>query len=284
MKRKRMQFSKISITKKGVHLVRETTDANGATETADLVSPERPLGSFADSLQAFGPFVTDLLEMPEAWKGNWTVTTLNLSVDKNDNRGLIVTATRPVKKAYNKPLVINTPLVREGGENPSADAFVLSDEVMELIRLAEGEATRYVNHEREQLDMYDNKETSENVKAADERMASAAVHSTRKPKGKKPPASQVETGVPVVNTVGVPMTDENLRQLLLSVECDVPIDAIKKWTSGERDAVQRWAESGKTGVEPKCVTASATPPLGDGWTGKAPPRAKDVQSPIGLVQ
>jgi hypothetical protein len=282
-----MRCAKISVTKSNVRLVRETTDENGATESIELESPERPLPSFVDALQAFKGYVNDLLPF-DLGDDRLTITTLNLSDGKDGHRGLIVSGVVPVPKAYNKPVVISTPLVRQGGENSSAEAFVLSDEVMQLIALVEGEATRYVNHERVQTEMFEGKEASENVKAADERMASAAVQSTRPPRGKKPPAAQTETGVPMVNTVGVPLTDENLRQLLLSVERDVPIDAIKKWTSGERDGAQRWAEarqkelvgqleSGTIGVEPKCVIAAATPPLGgDGWTGKAPPRAKDV--------
>jgi hypothetical protein len=160
-----MRFSKISITKKSVDLTRESKNANGALEEVHLNSPERPMASFVDVLQGFRAYVVELLPL-KLTEEQLTITTLNLSEDKNGSRGLIVTATMPVPKAYDKPLVLNTPLVREGGENTSADAFVLSDEVLELIGLAEQEAARYVNGERVQLELMPKAETtSENTKA-----------------------------------------------------------------------------------------------------------------------
>jgi len=293
-----MIFSKISITGKGVHLVRETTDANGATESIDLESPERPLGSFIDALQAFKSYVTDLLpfkiEDDTAAKrtplSDMKVTTLSLSSDKNGMRGLIVTAIVPVPKAYNKPVLLNTPLVREGAEDASENAMVLSDNVLQLIRLAEDEATRYVNHERVQGEIFAQTATTENTAAFNERAAAAEVSSTRKPrqskKDKAALAAQTETGIPVVNPVGAPLTDDALRQLLLSVERDVPVDAIAQWTSSEREQAQRWGELRQKELigagefthvpsEPPCVVRSATPALQDGWTAPKPPKVDE---------
>lgn len=285
-----MQFNRISVTKKGVELAYERADEH-KVEEIKATSSERPLPSFADAMQAFAPFVIDLLEIPDDWQSALTITTLNLSADKNGNRGLIVTATKPVAKAYDRPLVLNTPLVREGGDEPADEACVLPDEVLELIALAEDEAVRYLNGEREQRELFD--KPSENVKQFDERAAAAEVASTRKPKkGRKAKGPLPgQTGVEyVANEPGVPLDDDELRQLLLSVERDVPVDAIARWTSSDRDAAQRWAEHRQKQLlqhangepvmenlpEPECVEKSATLPLkADERTAPAPVRVND---------
>lgn len=288
-----MRFKKISIKKKGVHTVRETKNEHGAKEAIDLESPERPLPSFVDSLQAFKSYVRDLLPF-ELTEEQLTVTTLNLSEDTNGLRGLVVTATVPIPKAYNNPLVLNTPLVREGGENASPEAFILSDEVLQLIALAESEATRYVNGERVQTELFTKAQagvtTSENVKRFDERAAAAEVASTRKPKPSRSRKSAADAEAEA-NTWNpdktIPPTTEQIRQLLLSVERDVPVDAIGAWSSSERDAAQRWAEARqkelvgqladkKVPREPECVLKAATPSLKDGWTTEPPKKLDDA--------
>jgi hypothetical protein len=292
-----MRFAKISITKKGVHLTRETKDAAGAVESVDLESPERPLPEFVDALQAFKAFVIDL--MPFALtEEQTTVTTLNLSEDKNGLRGLIVTAIVPVPKAYDKPVVINSPLVREGGEDPSPDACILTDEMLELVGLVESEAARYVNGERIQGELFAKKDreaepTSENVKDFDERAAHAEVSSTRKPRrgknGKKNAATGGTHGVDFTanpDATDPPPDDAGLRQLLLSVERDVAVDAIAQWTSSERNTAQRWAEDRQKELigqlkgdyslaEPEHVIRASSPDLAAGWNDPKPPRLDD---------
>lgn len=285
-----MQFSKISVTKKGVKLHREETEKGGAVETRVLKSPERPLPTFDDALQAFAPYVVDLLEIPDEWRGALKVTTLNLSQDKNQLRGLIVTVIKPVAKAYDKPLVLNTPLVREGGENASEDAFVLSDEVLGLIKLAEVEARRYVKRERLQAELFGDadaeKVASENTKNFDERAAAAEVASTRK-NGRKPKSFVRGVGDVMNADATVVLNDLQVRQLLLSVERDVPVEAIARWTSSERARVVTWGRAKqkkyahslkpdeKVPKEPKCVAEAATPSLADKWTEDPPPRVSD---------
>jgi hypothetical protein len=283
-----MKFSRISVTKKGVELAYERKDEHKSEEVV-AKSAERPLPSFADALQSFDAFVIDLLEIPKQWRENLSITTLNLSEDKNGYRGLIVTATRPIPKAYDRPLVMNTPLVREGSEDASDEACTLSDEVLELVALVEGEAVRYLNGEREQLDLL-KPSNSENVAEFNENSAHAEVQSTRKPKGRKgKPPRQADTGVAIVaNEAGEPLDEAGLRQLLLSVDRDVPVDAIGIWTSSERDAAQRWGEARQKEMigelstdlvprEPEAVIRYATLPLkADEWTGDPPPKARDV--------
>jgi hypothetical protein len=73
-----------------------------------------------------------------------------------------------------------------------------------------------------------------------------------------------------------------LRQELLQVERDVPVDAIAGWTDDERQHAHAWAavrleemlgnlRSNSTKLEPECVQRSATMPLkADEWTSDAP--------------
>ncbi len=271
-----MRFTKISVTKKGVDLTRETKNAIGAVEEVHLNSPERPLASFTDALAAFAPYVEGLFAGAIVVTAGvpLTITTLNLSEDKNGLRGLIVTATVPVPKAYDKPLVLNTPLVREGGENASDDACVLTDEVLQLIALVEAEALRYVKGERlGQGDLFAKAvEKSPAAESFNERAAAAEVASTRKPRQRK--GKDFIPGVgDVANPEATrPPVDDTLRQLLAQAGQDVPVDAIARWTSTQRDAAQRWASaacrahSGDLAADavpriPKHVEAAASAPL-----------------------
>jgi hypothetical protein len=184
-----LRFKKISITKRGVLLLRETKDGNGAAEEVKLESPERPKPSFDEAQQGFAPFVRDLLtDAVDLEDSTLTITTLNLSEDTNGNRGLIVTAIVPVPNAHDKPLVLNTPLVREGnGElNLSDEATTLGDAELKLIKLAEAEAEKYVKGDRlpPSADV-EKKPASKNAQEFDEAAAHAENTSTRKPaKGK----------------------------------------------------------------------------------------------------
>lgn len=267
-----MQFKKISITKTAVTLEREVKDAAGGVEETTFTAKEKPLASFVDALQSFNGYLRGLLPFVVT-EEQLTITTLNLSEDKDGHRGLIVTGIVPVPKAYGKPIVINTPLVREGGENPSPDAFVLSDVVLELIEDAEHEAARYLKGERVQGELFEKREASANTKAFDDRAAAAEVNSTRKPRGKKKSDQMPGVGLVANPNDGPPLTDTELRQLLLSVERDVPIDAFATWAGSERDASIVWAtqqqkkllgalkEKETVPVEPACIAQSATPPM-----------------------
>lgn len=289
-----MKFSRISVTKKGVELDFERKD-DEATEEVKWSSHYRPLSAFTDALQSFDAYIVDLIPFLAEVQDSLRVTTLNLSEDKNGLRGLIVTATTPVEKAYNKPLVLNTPLVREGGENASDDAFVLSDEVLDLIALVESEARRYKNGEHEQVEMFSKEErtaTSENAKNFDENAAAAEVKSTRKPRAKKHPNAGVPEQLQVQNPDATepPLDDPKLRQLLLQAERDVSVDAIARWTATERAIAESWARAtvkkmlGTVGVlvpaEPECVVTSSNPVItADQWTDPAtPPKAADVDA------
>lgn len=300
-----MKFSKISIASKGVELTREERHGSDV-EDRHLNSTSEPLPSFVDALQAFGPFFIKLLEkaITIVDPAKLKITTLNLSEDKNGLRGLIVTGIVPIPDAYDKPLVMNTPLIREGSELALSDAVVLTDKVLELIKLVQAEAARFVNGERGQATEA-KKKPSENSKEFDDRAAAASAQTTRKPdsakkgggkgKGKDEPAGKDNTvqfpeQIPEQTAESVAVTSSAaIRQLLLSVDRDVPVEVVTAWSLADRASAMNWATArqkeilgqadAKVPREPECVIQSATMPLkADEWTAPTPPpKAADVE-------
>lgn len=289
-----MNFRKIWFDGVTVHLEWDE-QLRGATDKHVFECAEAPTRSFKDSLSAFSPFVVKLLGLPEEWK-DCDVRSLSIKTeDKTGARGLQVTVMRKIADAKNRPVIITTPYLAEPPHEYTGDGVgYLDDVTLELIVNAENEAALYREGERgeqTQLPLGD----SENSKAFSERSAHAEVQSTRKPKGRKGKAPrQADTGVAVVvNEAGEQLDDAALRQLLLQVERDVPIDAIALFTSSERDASQAWAnarlkeivgqlDSTKVPREPECVIKMATLPLkAEQWTGDPPPKAGAVETLAG---
>jgi len=273
-----MEFTHIAITDKGVDFSLEERGDRGASESKEIHRPEKPLAEFSDALQAFGPYVTNLLPFTLEKDVELKVRALHLSRGKDGRRGLKVTVSIPCAKVYDNPITINTPLVREGGEEPSENACVLSKEVLELIELAEEEATRYLNGEREQLELMAKSETtkpSATKGTTDEAITTGKPVSPEAgkaaPKRGRGKQKDEIPGVGKVFNAGKtePPTTERLRAQLLAAGRDVPIDAIEARGSSDRDAAQRWADAmtDPMGVpeilpaEPLWVHEFATPSL-----------------------
>lgn len=263
-----MRFAKVSITKAGVHLVRVTKEPNGGAEAVDYTSPERPLSTFTDALQAFGSYVNDLLDVPAAWREKLTVTTVNLSESKDGRRGLQVSVSYAVAKADDKVVSLTTPIVHEASEAGTGTAFTLSDVHFALIDLLEAEATLYANGERAQGELFTKAERSVAADSLDERSAAAEVASTRKPKtrGKKATVTTIRGVGDVANPDATePPSDEALRELFGKIGYDVPVDAIQRWASSERDAAQRYAReatAGRPSNMPLCLQRDSIKGLG----------------------
>jgi hypothetical protein len=156
-----MEFQKIKNGSDGVELVQKIK-SSGGNETRDFACRTPPLAEFPAALKAFVPYVMDLLGLPEEWREHLTVTTLNIDEEvKTGKLGLIVTAILPVEKANDRPLVLNTPRMREWEDdgNPQP-AGTFDDEITALIAEAQIQARRYYRGERGQVEMFESKETT----------------------------------------------------------------------------------------------------------------------------
>lgn len=147
-----MRFTKIRVTDKGVDLSWTTKKADGETISSELKSPQEPLPDLPAALQAFRPYVLDLVDLDARWGEELIITQLSIGEQTGDEnlRNLIVTARRRCEKANGRPVVFNTPFLPEAGENTSPNIATLDDATLELIADAEAAATRYVNGERAQ--------------------------------------------------------------------------------------------------------------------------------------
>lgn len=252
-----MEFSRISITKKLVALS-WTEERGHGTVTHEYESKDKPLPAFGGALQAFAGWALQLLGAPKEWDDQITVTTINLSEDKNGRRGIQVSISKRVEQANGASSSITTPLMREADNVDGEIATGYYGKLVEgLIEQLEHEASRYYAGEREQGEIFEKTE--------------GAAKKDRKPTGEGRKPRNAGTPGEVMNPGAiVPPTDDELRQLLLRAGRDVPVDAIARWTSGERDGAQRWAVESieatlnrkkPKGVEPVCVKRDGTLPL-----------------------
>lgn len=287
-----MRFTKIKVNDKGVQLNWSTTDASGLTHSHDVSSPEKPAPELPEALSAFVPFVMDLLDLPPNWRDQIRVTTINLNEEKETKtRGLMVSVTRKIAKASGRPVSITTPHMREATENTTATTGILDDDVLELIAKAEKAAAAFVKGERMQGELI----PTSQAEAPAEGEAAAGSDELAKRRGRKAGKDR-KAGTPgeVWNPgSNIPPTDAQLVKICLAAGRDVPLDAVGRWTSSEREEVLRWAlaavnpdiKPNKRPEEPEILKKEATPALledvaseQDGWTSPTPPpKAADVK-------
>src|SRR4051812_40952419 len=121
-----MEFGKIRYKEgEGVELGLKLKLDNGAAEARTFTCTTPPLPELPAALAAFKPFVLGLLPLrdEEIEKDDGTkaklldslvITTLSIDEEAKTHRaGLIVTALLPIADANNRPLVLNTPRMRE---------------------------------------------------------------------------------------------------------------------------------------------------------------------------
>lgn len=230
-----MRFKDIKINADGVELDRVEIHPDGTELTQKLKNATRPLASFATALQAFTGYALALIGAPAEWAEDTTVTSIHLSEEpKTKRRGLIVTIVRKIERAKNRVMVINSPLMHQPTEDADGtNPGTFEREVLNMITAAESEATRYWKGERDQTELPLDDDVSRR----------------RKSKGDE----KVE--------------NENLRSLLLAAGRDIPVDAIARATSSQREAAEKWAEAMVDPAvdpkpdEPKWVGKNATAPL-----------------------
>ncbi len=283
-----MQFDKIRFDGANVELEwKEPLQGGGERDVSDRGKDPTP--AFKAALHAFRGYVVWVHSWPEEILERVEVRGVTIKRPDDAPRGIVVTATLKCPRARNSTSTVNTPYLAEppAGFAGERTGF-LPEMIGVLVDDLENEASLYQSGERGEqttLALGD-----ENIKQANDRMAAAEVASTRKPKGKKKGAAFVPGVGEVANPDATePVTNDSLRQLLLSVERDVPIDAIALWSSSERDAAFYWATASQRAIvgqvtkndvpeEPECVKRDATLPLtADAWT-ETPPPALDSEA------
>jgi hypothetical protein len=274
-----MRFTKIKVNDEGVELAWTIIDANGATTSSTYSSKERPAPELPAALEAFKPFVMDLVGLPDTWRETLRVSVLSLlEIKEGNRRGLMVSVKKKIERANNNPVSITTPLMKSATDNTTTDKGVFDDDIAALIATAERAAEAYFKGERMQGEIF--KEGDGEQAQTDD--------VTKRRNRKKP--KDVGTPNEVMNREKVvAMTDEALRKLLLSVGRDLPEDAIARMVSTDRDASQRWAEAvidAKNDkphpiadlIEPEFLKKYATPALGEeGWVDGKPPKLGDEE-------
>ncbi len=267
-----MRFKDIRINADGVELDRLDKLPDGTELTQKLKNAAEALPSFRAALQAFTSYAVGLVGVPD-WAEGANVSSIHLSEEpRTSRRGLIVTFTRRIERAKNRTVVINTPLMHAPtGDEEGVNPGTFERPVLDMIREVENEATKYWNGEREQAEMFSRAETGGD-KAPETTAAEDDISKRRK---SRPPRNAGTPGETMNPGKATPVDDEVLRKLLLAAGRDVPVDAVARWTSTERDKAQAWAEAAvdksvkpeNRPTEPECVQKDATPALIDDVAG-----------------
>lgn len=266
-----MRFTKIKVRENGVELS-WTVKGSAGTDTVNHESTDKPLETFPAALNAFRGYVVELLGLPKSWLADMTVTTLSLNEETDGRRGLIVTAVRKIEKAANRPFVINTPLMKERGDNTSdAASGIFDPEIIDLIAEAEKQATSYRKGEKAQIDAFE--QTSKTDPAAPGEQPTNDIEKRRRRKKDVDPKAGTPNEVVNPDKTAPPPDDATIRNILLAAGRDVPVDAIAQWIETERKQAVKWAEHqlapaldtarGETTPEPEFLQKVATLPLLD---------------------
>lgn len=293
-----MRFENIKITKNKVVLDRLDKHPDGSVFTINLENPNKPLAAFSTALQAFTGWACELIGASQ-WADDSTVSSVHLSEEaKTRRRGLMVTLTRKIERAKGRVVTINTPLMHapaddQEGVNPGTFPQLVAD----MIGTLEEEATKYWNGEREQVELEFKGPPAEGAEpGAGAAAAENDISKAQKKRGRKPDPKAGTPGEVWNPNSTVPPTDEQLRRICMAAGRDVPLDAIPRWTSSERQQAQTWAlaavnpdiKPAKRPEEPDVLKKDATPALledvagaGDGWTEPTPPpKAEAVKSAV----
>lgn len=152
------QFTKIVANGKHVqiHWISRKKTASEAEEQHNhqLECPEKPRPAFEKVLQAFLPFLLQIIGAPADWSDNTKVTGISLNKEEDRRRGIVITAVR--KCPYgNAPIAINTPHLRESLDpaKENGPSFLLEG-MAELIDEMCDEAQAYLDGDRAQGELF----------------------------------------------------------------------------------------------------------------------------------
>jgi hypothetical protein len=246
-------FSKIKYSENsGVELQTKIQLEGGAGEARTFTCSEPPLPELPAALQAFKAFVLSLVPLMDDYKrdesgeivghvlDDLTVTTLHVDEESKTKRlGIIVTAVLPIDQASGRPLVINTPRMREweddGNDQPKG---TFGEDITQLIDAAQDAARAYYGGQRGQTEIFTAAETTT---AAPEKTNGTDPAKAPKVRRQRRVKEITEAGRVFNPEATQPPTDEQLRGQLAVSGVDVPSDVIATWTSSQRDGAMAWA-------------------------------------------
>lgn len=280
-----MEFSKIKFrANEGVELTLKLKLDGGVTETREFTCQQPPLPELPSALQAFKPFVLSLLplrdevilddegkETDERLLDKLLITTLSIDEEPKTKRvGLIVTSVLPIDQANGRPLVLNTPRMREweddGSEQP---AGTFGEDVAKLIDAAQDAARAYYRGERGQVEMFKPEQTTA---APDEKTNGTDPAAPPKVRRRRPRQIIPEVGEAVNADATIPPTDGHLAAQIAISGYAVPSEKIATWTSSERDQALAWACAPDGVALPEHVKRDGVPTE---WMDAQPPRLDD---------
>lgn len=259
-----MEFQKIRFKEtEGVELIVKLKLDNGAAEARTFTCSTPPLPELPAALQAFRPFLLSLLPLRDdeitSESGETThlldkLSIITLSIDeepRTKKTGLIITALLPIEDANGRPLVLNTPRMREweddGSEQPKG---TYGEDIAALIEAAQDAARRYYRGDRGQTEIFTAAETTaaapEKTNGGDPAKAPKVRRQRR--------VKEIEGAGRVANPEAtVPPTDEVIHKQLLISGVNVPIERIAKWLSSEREEALKYAQDPDGNAAPYCV-------------------------------
>lgn len=158
MAKAKPQFTKITVNQKHVALewISRKRTASEAEEIHNhqLECPEKPRPEFDQALQAFLPFLLEIIGAPKSWTENTKVTGVSLKKEEDGRRGIVITATR--KCPYGSaPIALNTPYLREAMEDTETGTQYFRPGMADAIDTICEEAQTYLDGERAQGELFE---------------------------------------------------------------------------------------------------------------------------------
>lgn len=153
------QFTKIVANGKSIaiHWISRKKLDSGTEEQHNhqLECPERPRPAFDKALQAFLPFMLQIIGAPAEWAKTTEVTGISLNKEEDRRRGIVITGKRkcPFGAA---PIAINTPHLRESLDDAKETGpNFLIDGMADAIDLMCQEAQAYIEGDRAQGELFE---------------------------------------------------------------------------------------------------------------------------------
>lgn len=159
------QFTKVVANGKHVAIEwitrKKTASEAEEHQSHSVVCQERPRPAFDKALQAFLPFLLQIIGAPAEWKDKTEVTGISLNKEEDRRRGVIITARRKCPFG-NAPIAINTPHLRESLDDTkeTGSNFLLPGMADAIDTMCE-EAQSYLDGDRAQGELFGDDEKEE---------------------------------------------------------------------------------------------------------------------------